>query len=154
MTKHTLWFVLRLAFGALFLWSGIAKLKDPIAFADAVRHFQIVGDPIAPGLALLIPWVEIFAGIAVMWDRFARGGSFILVASLFFFTGAIAMAWMRGLDISCGCFGGDGQINYPVKVAQNIGLLALGISIWWSAEMLALRQEREAQQAGANPQVP
>ncbi len=131
------WLILRLVFGALFIWSGIAKLKDPILFADAVRNFRIVGDPIAPAMALFIPWVEVLAGIAVMTERFARGGAFILVGSLVAFTAAIGLSWVRGLDIMCGCFGDNEIINYPVKMAQNIGLLVWGFLLWWRAEMSA-----------------
>lgn len=132
------WFLLRLAFGALFIFSGVMKLKDPVFFADVVRNYQLIGDPIAPAMALFVPWVEIFAGIAVMLDRFVRGGSFLLTASLVVFTLAIAISWMRGLDITCGCFGQNEELNYPVKMVQNFVLLVAGIAIWWKAEMSAL----------------
>lgn len=122
--------IVRLLFGGVFIWSGIAKLKDPISFADSVRNFQIVGDPIAPALALLIPWIEIVAGTAVMAALGLRGGTGILVSSLIIFTTAIAIAWARGLDISCGCFGGTGEINYPLKISQNLLLLAMGMVVW------------------------
>lgn len=124
-------FLLRLGFGAVFLWSGILKLKDPISFADAVRNFQIIGDPFAAAAALFIPWLEIFAGIGVMWERLVRGSAAILTGSVTVFTVAIAIAWARGLDISCGCFGGTGEMNYPVKVTQNILLIAIGAFLWW-----------------------
>lgn len=127
--------MLRLVFGALFIFSGIMKLKDPISFADAVRNFRLIGDPIAPAMALFVPWVEVIAGIAVMLDRFVKGGSFLLVTSLLVFTLAIAVSWARGLDISCGCFGQNEELNYPVKIVQNIILLATGIAIWWKYEI-------------------
>ncbi|MEM6279452.1 MAG: MauE/DoxX family redox-associated membrane protein [Verrucomicrobiota bacterium] len=138
------WFLLRLAFGALFIFSGVMKLKDPIFFADVVRNYQLIGDPIAPAMALFVPWVEIFAGIAVMLDRFARGGSFVLTGALMVFTLAIAISWIRGLDITCGCFGQNEELNYPVKMAQNVVLLAIGIAIWWKAEMGGFASRGEA----------
>ncbi|MCB1203121.1 MAG: DoxX family membrane protein, partial [Verrucomicrobiae bacterium] len=67
--KSWLVFFASLAFGALFLWSGILKIKDPISFADAIRNFRLVGDPITPALAHFLPWLEVFAGLAVMIDR-------------------------------------------------------------------------------------
>ncbi|MEM9018065.1 MAG: MauE/DoxX family redox-associated membrane protein [Verrucomicrobiota bacterium] len=137
-------FVLRLAFGGLFIFSGVIKLKDPILFAEAVRNYQIIGDPIAPAMALFLPWVEIFAGIAVMLERFVRGGALILVASLIIFTGAIAISWVRGLDITCGCYGSYELVNYPVKVAQNVGLLIVGIAIWFRAEMATVQPRKIA----------
>ena len=133
--KQATWTIVALLFGALFIWSGIAKLKDPITFADNVRNFQVVGDPIAPAVALFLPWIEVFAGIALMSGRFARGGSFILMGLMVFFTLLMGISWIRGLDITCGCFGDNDIVNYPVKMTQNIVLLAVGFALWWRFEM-------------------
>ena len=130
----TLLFVVALAFGALFLWSGVGKIKDPVAFAEAVRNYQLIGDPYAAVAALFIPWVEVFAAIGVMTDRFRKGSAAILTVSLLVFTAAIVIAWMRGLDITCGCFGDETPMNYPVKVAQNVGLMVAGTVLWWFAQ--------------------
>ena len=116
----------RLGFGGVFIWSGMAKLKDPISFTDAVRNFELVGDPFAAFFALLIPWVEMVAGIVCMAGIFWRGGVATLLGSLVVFTGALCIGWARGLDISCGCFGGTGEVNYPLVVGRNIGLMVLG----------------------------
>ena len=49
---------------------------------------------------------------------------------------------MRGLDITCGCFGDETPMNYPVKVAQNLGLMVVGGLLWWYApKALADRSE-------------
>ncbi len=134
-----------LAFGALFVWSGVAKIKDPISFAEAVRNFRIVGDPVAPALAHFLPWLEVFAGLAVMWERTRQGAAALLTLLVMGFTLAVASAWVRGLDIACGCFGGTETMNYPVKIAQNLGLAAVGVWLWWIAgrEQLA-RRPRES----------
>ena len=71
-------FILRLIFGALFIWSGIGKLKDPILFAEAIRNYQLIGDPLIAIAALFLPWLEVIAGLAAMTDRRARGGLAIL----------------------------------------------------------------------------
>lgn len=131
------WLILRLGFGAIFIWSGIAKLKDPITFADTVRNFRLIGDPLAPAMALLIPWIEVVSGVAVMAGKWVRGGAFLLVGALVMFTGAVLISWARGLDITCGCFGRNEELNYPVKVFENVLLLIWGVAIWFRAEMEA-----------------
>jgi len=133
--KNTIWTIVALLFGALFIWSGVAKLKDPITFADNVRNFQVIGDPFAPAVALFLPWVEVFAGIALMSGRFAKGGAFILMGLMVVFTLLIGISWIRGLDITCGCFGDDDIVNYPVKMTQNIILLVIGFALWWRFEI-------------------
>lgn len=126
-------FLAQLLFGALFLWSGFLKVLDPLSFADAVRNFRIVGDPYAVLLAMWIPWVEIVAGVAVMFDRWKQAGATILVGALLSFTAAVISAWVRGLDISCGCFGEESAVNYPVKLLQNTLLIGWGILLLWRA---------------------
>jgi len=127
--KSRIVFLASLAFGALFLWSGIQKVKDPISFAGAIRNFRIVGDPFAPGLAHLLPWLEIFGGVGVMWDRTRQGETVLLPLLLLGLPAAVISAWVRGLDIACGCFGGEELMNYPVKVAQNLGLVLWGAAL-------------------------
>ena len=128
----SVWLVLRLIFGALFIWSGIAKIKNPIRFTEDVRNYELIGDPFAATAALFIPWVEVIAGIAVMAGILFRGGVSILVASLVVFTSAVAISWARGLDITCGCFGSVEDLNYPVKISQNLGLILIGWVLWKS----------------------
>lgn len=134
---NTLWFLIRLVFGAFFLLSGVLKLKDPILFAEAVRNYKLIGDPFAPAMALFVPWVEVIAGIGVMTDRFARGASLLLLGAMLVFTGAIGISWIRGLDITCGCFGGNEELNYPVKMAQNLGLILIAFLTWRRSELQA-----------------
>lgn len=136
-------FVTALLLGALFLWSGIAKIKDPLSFADAIRNFRIVGDPVAPALALLLPWIEVFAGAAVMWDRTRQGAAALLTLLLLGLTLAVASGWARGLDIACGCFGGEETMNYPIKIIQNLGLAAIAAWLWrenWGKERKNLKR--------------
>lgn len=136
-SKGWLVFLASLAFGVLFLWSGVLKIKDPISFAEAIRNFRIVGDPIAPALAHFLPWLEVFAGLAVMIDRTREGAAALLTLLLLGFTLGIAIAWSRGLEIACGCFGSEELTNYPVKIAQNLGLIAWGAGLWWAAARAA-----------------
>lgn len=124
-----------LLFGALFLWSGLIKVLDPLSFTDAVRNFRMVGDPYAVLLAMWIPWVEITAGVAVMFERWQRAGAAILVGALLVFTIAVISAWVRGLDISCGCFGEESAVNYPVKLLQNTLLISWGILLLCQARV-------------------
>lgn len=137
--KAGLLLVASLAFGALFLWSGVAKIKDPISFAEAIRNFRLVGDPFAAGLAHFLPWLEVFAGFAVMWDRTREGAALLLTLLLGSFTLAVGIAWARGLEIACGCFGSEELTNYPAKIAQNLGLIVWGLLLWRSARAGRIR---------------
>jgi putative oxidoreductase len=126
--------LLLMAFGGLFVWTGLMKALEPMAFLDSVRSFALLPDPYAPMLALFLPWLEIFAGFAVVTGFCRKGGLLLLNTALVFFLIAIGIAWYRGTDIRCGCFGASEEAasNYVELVVRDLGLLALGLLLaWW-----------------------
>ena len=129
MSRRLLRTLLCLLFGSIFLYAGALKARDPMTFLDDVRSFQILPDPYAAWLALALPWLEILAGLAVITGLFRPGGLLTLNALLLLFLGAILLSWARGLDLSCGCFGGDtAASDYPTLLLRDLALLALGLT--------------------------
>jgi putative oxidoreductase len=122
--------LLCLFFGGVFVFSGVLKLRDPGLFLVDIRGFDMLPDPFAAWLALLLPWVEIICGLAVISGRFRSGGLLVLNLSLLMFFAAIACAQYRGLDIKCGCFGAsEGISNYFELYARDAVLLAIGVAL-------------------------
>ncbi len=129
--KHWLREALAWAFGAVFIWSGWVKLRDPAAFLVSVRGFRILPDPLAAWLALGLPWLEVLAGLAVLVGLLRRGGLLLLNASLVVFAIALASAWLRGLDVECGCFGkGTGATSIAAAMVRDVVLLLAGGWLW------------------------
>lgn len=140
MTKRTLLNrLLALLFGGVFVYAGVMKVMSPMAFLDDVRSFQILPDPYAAWLALFLPWLEIFAGAAVMTGVFRRGGMLVLNNLLLVFLGVITASWYRGLDIRCGCFGKASEVSPYVDLYLRDGvLLALGLCLFfWNSRRKA-----------------
>lgn len=124
--------ILCLLFGAVFVYAGAVKAASPLTFLDDVRSFQLLPDPYAAWLALGLPWLEIFAGLAVATGLLRAGGLLCLNALLLVFLVAILISWARGLELSCGCFGGNVDVsNYAVLIVRDLALLALGGACWW-----------------------
>ncbi len=122
-----LW-VLRLFLGAFFVWSGVMKLLDPGTFTESVANFQLVSRPLDAYVAYFLPWLEIFAGAALLSGVFLRGGLLCVAGMMLVFLGALGYAWSQGLNINCGCFGAGGKpVNYPWKMASNAGILLLAL---------------------------
>ena len=121
--------ILHLLFGGVFVYAGIMKAWNPMVFLDDVRSFALLPDPYAAMLAMFLPWLEIFAGLAVIAGVLRKAGLVVLNLSLLMFLGAIVIAWMRGTDIRCGCFGGssDATSSYIEIIIRDIVLLSLGI---------------------------
>ena len=129
--------VLHLAFGGVFLYAGVVKAWEPQIFLDDVRSFQLLGDPWAAWLAMGLPWLEIFAGLAVITGLFRPGGLLVLNGALLAFLGAIGIAWHRGIDIRCGCFGASmATSNYLELILRDMALLVLGLWLAFSRKAL------------------
>jgi putative oxidoreductase len=120
--------LLHLVFGGVFVYAGVLKAWNPQAFLDDVRSFDLLRDPWAAWLAMGLPWLEIFAGLAVMTGVLRRGGLLVLNGALVVFLAVIALSWYRGIDIRCGCFGSaEASSNYIELIVRDVFLLVLGL---------------------------
>ena len=78
--------------------------------------------------AIYLPWLEVLAGAALVIGEGVAGASLIVIQLMAIFTVALASAWWRGLDISCGCFGHTvTNSNYPLHLAGDFLLLSAAI---------------------------
>lgn len=96
---------LQLGLGAIFLVAAIPKIADPPAFAHAIYNYRLVPGPAINAMALLLPWVELLAGIALVagvWKRTAAGITGLL---LLVFLVALSVNLARGNPVNCACFG-------------------------------------------------
>ncbi len=115
----------RLVVGGVFIWASLDKLAHPAAFARAIDNYHLVPYALLHPVALLMPAVEIVAGLALVVGWWRRGAALLCALLLVVFLVAIASALVRGLDISCGCFHTDGGH-------------AVGLSLLWRDVLLLL----------------
>jgi putative oxidoreductase len=120
--------VLRLLAGGVFLAAGALKALDPARFAADIDHFRLLPYFAVAPLALYLPWLEIVCGLAVAAGAARRGALAILFALTALFIAAMASAWMRGLDIHCGCFGAASQ--GPLAYDLAFDLVLFGVLFW------------------------
>ena len=112
--------------GILFGWAALAKLADLSAFALQVHNFRLL--PLAGEnlVAMLLPWVELVAALALVLGIRPRAGAWVAGVLLLVFTLGVASAMARGLDFECGCFGKASATRVGWgKLAQNVGMLLL-----------------------------
>ena len=124
-----LW-ALRLALGALFVVTGVLKLGDPTAFAIEIHNYQLF-PWLAPVLAATLPAVEIVVGAALLAGPRAwlRAGALASAGLMVVFTVAVGSAVVRGINISCGCFGaGSGPVTL-MTVVRDVGLLGASVGL-------------------------
>jgi putative oxidoreductase len=128
------WRIVDLAVGGIFIYAGAIKALDPIRFATDIDNYKILPWTTATGLAFYLPWLEIFCGLALISCRLYLGGLSILTALTSIFILAAVAAKIRGLDITCGCFGHASQHwsfsgHFALDLAILAALLALSFKV-------------------------
>ena len=123
----------RLALALVFLAAAPQKIMAPAEFAASVGSYLILPDALINFTALTLPWLEIvvaFMLLCLVWTGMAL---FLANAMLAAFLAAIVSAYLRGIDISCGCFStsaaaSDDMIWY---MARDGVFLAVGLIAAW-----------------------
>jgi uncharacterized membrane protein YphA (DoxX/SURF4 family) len=111
----------RVGIGLVMLAAALGKIGDPAAFATQIHHYRLVPIEAENLLAILLPWVELLAGLSLVLGAHARSGAWLSAAMMAVFTLAVTTAVARGLDIECGCFGtSDATHVGGMKLAENL----------------------------------
>jgi hypothetical protein len=127
---RVLWRVLDFGVAAVFIFAGVLKVIDPVGFANDIDNYKIVPWTLAVGLAFYLPWLEIFCALALVFRRWYRGALSILIGLTSVFIVATVAAKLRGLDITCGCFGHASQNwSFPAHMATDFAILAAVIAL-------------------------
>ena len=99
----------RLTVTAMFAFAGVAKIADPGTFQLALENYQLVSRPYTYGIALVLPFLEVVVAVALLTSRFRLAAWLLVVPISLGFLVFLGSASVRGLDISCGCFGSGAQ---------------------------------------------
>ncbi|MGV8057750.1 MAG: MauE/DoxX family redox-associated membrane protein [Smithellaceae bacterium] len=119
--------VCRLALGIIFLYAGIEKIIVPQDFAIAIYNYRLLPYWAINLLAVVLPWLEVFLAASLMTGVYVRGSSLLSALLFLIFAVALTINLMRGLDISCGCFGASaGSISW-LYLVRDTGLLGMSI---------------------------
>jgi uncharacterized membrane protein YphA (DoxX/SURF4 family) len=132
IARRVVEWILRIGLGGVFIYAALGKLPDIEAFFWDIHHYELTHPDVSLVMAFFLPWVEIFAGLALIVGRLYLGGIAISTALSALFLGAIGSAWYRGLDITCGCFGReDNATNFPKHIAIDAAMLLASLALWW-----------------------
>lgn len=137
--------ILRIAIGALFVVTGALKVRDPAAFAVEIHNYQLFPS-LAPWLAASLPAVEVVVGAAIVFGNrvWARAGALAASALLAIFTVAVGWVVARGINVSCGCFGGGSGPVTMLTVLRDVALLAASAALVYVLPDPRPRDERLA----------
>jgi putative oxidoreductase len=123
----------RLYLGVIFLLACWHKLLQPAAFALDIATYQILPLGLVNLLAIVLPWVELAAGLMLLLGLRTRAAALLVAGMMIMFTVAIATAVAKGLDMSCGCFASQGAAEDPISwrtILRDTSWLLLAIYVF------------------------
>lgn len=126
-----------IALGIVFIAAAISKIADPPGFAHEVSNYALLPPSLVYATALVMPWVEILCGLALVFGTARRGAAVLVVALLLVFLAGLGTNLARGRPVDCGCFSTTESVRTPeqrlasmrLAILRDVGLLVLG---FWS----------------------
>lgn len=99
----------------VFLTACWFKIMAPASFAMDVATYDILPLFLVNAMALILPWIELFAGVMLVAGLRVRTASLLVAGMMVVFIVALGIALAKGLDMSCGCFASSGAEEDPIS---------------------------------------
>ncbi len=136
------WLTVRvqIALGVFFVAAALPKVVDPPGFAHMVYNYRLVPGALVNLMGLVMPWLELLAGIALILGIWTRTSAALIGAMLGVFIVAISINLARGNAIDCGCFDltaagrsvAERVADMRWVVVRDVGMLAMVAQILWA----------------------
>jgi uncharacterized membrane protein YphA (DoxX/SURF4 family) len=121
--------ICRLTLAIIFFYAGIEKIINPGDFAVAIYNYQLLPDCAINLSAIFLPWLEVFIAASLVAGIYTRGAALISALLFLTFATALTINLLRGLDISCGCFGASsGNINW-LYLERDLSLFCMSVFV-------------------------
>ncbi len=141
VTSSYLALALRLYLGYFFIYASVSKIPYPAQFADAIANYRLVPFSLLHPVALILPWVELLAGLFLIigfmpWTAVCIIGSLLIAFNTMV---SINLAW--GAPITCGCYDTVGEPIGLMKLLENFLMLAAAIQIYYCNKQVIFRKK-------------
>ena len=124
--------VVRIILAGIMLWAGLAKLLEPEQALRAVQAYRIFPPSLDDLVAVGLPIIEVALGVLLFLGLGTRFAAWATAGLMALFIAVVASAWIRGLSIDCGCFGGGGDVpsggkavRYLLEIGRDLVFVAL-----------------------------
>ena len=116
-------------FGITFLIAGFPHWSNPYYFLGSVYAYRLVEPGVGQMIAMGMPLIQLVLALCFLTRTFLDASHLATLFLLACFATVQTSAVVRGLDISCGCFGPghESQIGW-FTLSVVYGLLALSLA--------------------------
>jgi len=118
--------------GLTFVYASYHKIVLPGQFAKIIYGYHLLPAPSINLIAIILPFLELFAGLALVLGVYPRSAAAIISGMLFAFMVGITINLVRGHAFDCGCFafGKQGSASSALQLlVRDVILLILGLHV-------------------------
>ena len=126
----------RVGIGGVFVYAGAMKLCDAGAFRELLARYGMLPEFALGFASVALPAFECVVGTLLVFSRWVRTCASVISAMLVVFVVALVQAGVRGLDVSCGCFGGSSSASGGVweAVVRDVVFLVPSLYLAWRGQ--------------------
>lgn len=100
---------IRLLAGSVFVYAALPKILHPEDFAWSVAMYQMLHYSKVNALAVILPWVELVAGLSLLLGLRTKAAAVLVCGMLVMFVAALTHAISHEIEMTtCGCFSQEG----------------------------------------------
>jgi uncharacterized membrane protein YphA (DoxX/SURF4 family) len=118
--------------GLTFIYASFHKIVSPAEFAKIVYGYELFPAVFINLIAIIIPFLELITGLALVIGVYPRSAAIIINALLVAYLIVLTINLIRGHEFDCGCFA-SGQSGYTssseVTLVWNIIYFILGMQV-------------------------
>ncbi len=127
--------------GGVFVYAGLVKALEPLDFAQNIRNYRLTGQTLSFLTALVLPWLEIFAGLLLASGFMKHAAALLIGLMLIVFIGLTFITIIRGLDVDCGCFGAlSRKAGWPL-ILEDAVMLFMTAQVFFARPRTAPRPQ-------------
>ena len=140
------WLTIRvqIALGVIFVVAALPKIVDPPSFAHMIYNYKILPWALINPMALIMPWIELLCGLALILGIWTGTARTIIGALLVTFVIAVSINLARGNAIDCGCFDVSAAgktreerlADMRFVILRDAGMLLMVAQLWWASHQL------------------
>ena len=141
------WLTIRvqIALGIIFVVAALPKIVDPPSFAHMVYNYKIMPWSLINPMALIMPWIELLCGLALILGIWTGTARTIVGGLLIVFVAAISYNLVRGNAIDCGCFdvsaagktAAERLADMRFVILRDLGMLLMVAQLWYASRRRA-----------------
>jgi hypothetical protein len=130
----------QIALGVFFVAAALPKVADPPSFAHMLYNYRIVPGALVNLMALVMPWIELLCGLALILGIWKATARTFIAALLVVFIAAISINLLRNNVIDCGCFDvseagktrDERLADMRFVIVRDLGMLLMAAQLWWA----------------------